>query len=254
MTTNESHDLGTLFTFAGWFNGGGAAQRYLLELDGVDIWFDYTATYLEGLIGGQNFNSSVLGSGPEFVWTHMAVSYDGVNGYARTYIDGVNVSEDSVVATGADLNGIVSIAWDGTSNEFFGDWDDVHFYKAVLTDVQVDSLYTYPGIPIGGKTDPPIPSDSVDILYYEDFEDFAVTGNASQALPNGVLEEDLESNLTNFQALQSEGAYNNEYANNIDIVTFDGGTVLKSYYPEGQCCTGASHQSSFANGLLYHKG
>jgi hypothetical protein len=169
----------------------------------------------------------------------MAVSYDGVNGYARTYINGVNVSEDSVVAIGADLNGIVSIAWDGTSNEFFGDWDDVHFYKAVLTDAQVLQLKNNPGVAIGGKTDPPIPTGDVEIIYYEDFEDFSITGTQAQVYASGVLETAFSSNLTNFRNLQSEGAYNNGYANNVDIISFDGGKGLKSYYNEGQCCTGS---------------
>lgn len=241
-TTDETHDLGSVWTFTGWWNGGNdsdASARYLLELDGVDIWFDYTdgAQYLEGTIGGQSFQSTLIGDETaEFKWTHMAVTYDGVNGYARTYLNGVNVSSDSLVGVGADSDGIVSIAWDGGDFEFFGDYDDTQFYTAVLTDVQIDTVYTYPGFPVGGSPDPPIPPADIDILWTEDWEDFSVTTTHVATSPTGIAQSAFEANFTNYAYLGSELE---DFAPNADIVSFFGENVLKSWYLEDQCCTGS---------------
>lgn len=245
ITTDQSHDLGDLWTFSGWFNGGNDDDtnvRYLTEIDGNGIVFDYTndAQYLKGEIGGQAFSSSLISNATaEWQWTEFAVTYDGVgngtNGYARTYVNGINVSSDSLVALGDDSNGTIEIAWNGTNLNFFGDYDDIHFYKAVLTDAQVLQLKNNPGVPIGGRADPPVPSDSVEVLFVEDWNDFSTTALHTATSPVGVAETALDANFTNFFVLGSEA--DPTIAPNIDIVSFDGSNAMKSWYLEGQCCT-----------------
>lgn len=253
-TTDQTHDLGNLWAFAGWFNSGNdinSSPRTLLTLDGAEIQFDYSdgAQYLNGTIGGQSFSSTLIGDETaEYKWTHMGVTYDGVNGYARTYINGVNVSSDSVVGTGADGDGFVIILSDGSTYHLYGDTDDIHFYKAVLTDAQTLWMYSNPGVPVGGKTDPPVPSDSVEVLFVEDWDDFSTTAAHTATAPVGIPNDSLSAHMTNFFYLGSDDANDPNKADNADIVVFDGSNAMKSWYLEGQCCTGAASQISYSNG------
>jgi len=245
MYTNQTHDFDSVLTFAGWFNSGNdgdAIPRTLLKLDGLLIEFVYTdgAQYLQGIIGGQAFKSTLISDlTAEWLWTHMVVSYDGTNGIARTYINGVNVSSDSIVGTYSDLNGIVNIMWDGVDGELFGDSDDIHFYNGLLSDAKVLELKENPGIPVDGSTDPPLPPGSFEVLHHLDWSTMSVTNTHEATSPVGIDEDDLDANIVNWESLGSDDAINPNYADNADIVLFGGDEVMKSWYLEGQCCTGA---------------
>jgi hypothetical protein len=255
ISTTQSHDLGTSWSFTGWWNGGNdtdTSPRYLLDLDGADIWIDYTdgAMYIEGSVGGATFQSDLIADvAIEWKWVHIGITYDGVNGRLRTYLDGVNKSNDSIVGAGADANGIVDIAWNGTTNKFYGDYDDVHFYKnAVLTDADILWQQTHRGVPVGGRRDIPIPSDSIDILWEEDWEDFSTTTTHAATVPTGIPNADISAYMTNLWYLGSDDANNATKADNADIVVFDGSQVIKSWYLEGRCCTGAASDTDVSNG------
>lgn len=86
-------------------------------------------------------------------------------------------------------------------------------------------------------------------LFLEDWQDFTVTNTTTATSPVGIPNDSLAANITNFEALTSDSANDPDKADNADIVELAALNVLRSWYPEGHCCTGGPTDEGLNGGL-----
>ena len=182
---------------------------------------------------------------------HIVVVADKTAGACKLYFNGENVTSVSTLRTDYATTSIARIGLDFANNgDLFAFMDDIQVYDATLTFNNVDSMWNNPGndVRITGCGDPPIPSDSVTVLLTLDWDNFTVTTTHGANVPTGIWEDSLEANIPTHYNLDSDDAWNPYFADNADIVVFDGSKVLKSWYLQGQCCTGANVDKDISDG------
>ncbi|KKM13732.1 hypothetical protein LCGC14_1713250, partial [marine sediment metagenome] len=182
---------------------------------------------------------------------HVVVVVDVTAGSCVIYYDNSEVTSTSTIHTGMETTSIGRLGLDfDSSGDLFGYVDGFQFYDVALSASEVSDLYNTPAssIVVANCGDPPIPSDSITVYWSEDWNDFNTTSTTSATAPTGITRSAFETNLENYKNLQSETYDDNDLANNVDIVSYGESNVLKSWYPEGQCCTGGANEGAYSNG------
>ena len=136
---------------------------------------------------------------PDNGWFHSVVTVDDVLGKVKFYVDGSDVTTDSMFSTSITYSSTGPIAFSGYTNHVAAanaSIDDAQFYGAVLDQTGVDSVYTnraagtmYSGC--GAPGDPPEPIETPFTTYADSI--WATTFNPSIfALDAEYHEDDAE--------------------------------------------------------------
>ncbi|MEY4569332.1 MAG: hypothetical protein RLZZ398_771 [Verrucomicrobiota bacterium] len=155
---SPSLDLSRLpeWTIEAWvsptsFTGSSYPTIYAQGPFGVSFGLNYSTGKLESWINDSN-RLTTTATVPLNRWTHVAMSYNGVN--RVFYINGVNVGFAASPAI-TDLNAsssIGNVTGSASNSQFFGKIDELAVYGRVLTDAEITAIHASG---IAGKTLPP---------------------------------------------------------------------------------------------------
>jgi len=178
-------------------------------------------------------------------WHHWAFAVNSETGKTVGYIDGDYHAVDSAISL-TDFDTSDDYRFGSYTNEFFScncSMDDVQIYKGILTEINIDTIFSTPGNRVAGcgsKGDPPAPDPTdftsyADSLFGQTFEgvsltneynetnmktDFAISGVSFPADPWTVGLGDYDGgNQTYIDSLI--GKYN---VNIVDMDALSGGT------------------------------
>jgi hypothetical protein len=202
--------------------------------DGFKVQYDFGNDRIFVVTGNgtstqNSYSTSSLGytSG---TWEHVAVSFNKTGGVCAMYFDGVDVTSLGATRTDYATTGVARIGIDlDDGSDLFGDVDDCRVFLSSLNSTDIASLYANPGTPLtaGGCGDPPIPSGDVELLWENDWADYAI----QSTLPIDTL----QAHMPNFEAMASDG--DDDVYDWVDIVDFNGKRWAKNWYYQNHCCT-----------------
>jgi hypothetical protein len=155
---SPSLDLSRLpaWTIEAWiyptsFTGSNYPTIYAQGPFGVSLGLNYSTGKLESWINDSN-RLTTTATVPLNRWTHVAMSYNGVN--RVFYINGVNVGSAASPAI-TDMNAsssIGNVTASASNSQFFGKIDELAVYGRTLADMEITAIHASG---ITGKTLPP---------------------------------------------------------------------------------------------------
>lgn len=129
------------------------------KLDSNDYILAVLAIASGPLIRGASANSVALSVGGKTTaatvaagrWTHIAVTWNDINGSTVLYVDGiasgtVSFPPGTIIPTGVRIGGFnLADTADNLANQFKGKLYDLQFYAAALTTAQIATIFNHPG-------------------------------------------------------------------------------------------------------------
>jgi hypothetical protein len=120
-----------------WLKRSGSAGLYCIICDDFGIWASGTNT---GMAISLPLTNSAKGAITQDVWTHLVGTYDGVN--IKAYVNGILVETTNHPGDIDPWYGNMKVGM-FDSEYWSGSIDDLFIYNKVLTQSEVDQLYTY---------------------------------------------------------------------------------------------------------------
>jgi len=94
--------------------------------------------------GGTN-NGDALDCGVPSGWYNLILTLDFDNGYGKIYLDGTNVSDDTIIETTVPTDKIIYLGEQQSSSWLYGDEDAVQGYKRIFTPTERANVVATPG-------------------------------------------------------------------------------------------------------------